>query len=95
MPDDPKIVDMDPVQKMWIYYNWNQDNIDRVELAKNHAYLLGSFHNPEAVKKLMDSSGTHVSTDEDFEASMAIVLNAKENSNSNKKKRRKRRKLRN
>lgn len=58
---------MDPVLKIWMFQNWLADQNDRNELAKNHAYLLGSFWNPEAVKNLMDDGNTHVSTDEEFE----------------------------
>jgi hypothetical protein len=70
--DDPRIADMDPVLKIWYYYQWLGDQRDDAELAKNHAYLLGSFTNPEAVQELMGRN-THESTDEDLEESMKIV----------------------
>lgn len=64
---------MDPVQKMWMYSNWVEDQNDDAELAKNHAYLLASFWNPEAVKEIMGGGNTHISTDEEFEESSNIV----------------------
>lgn len=63
---------MDPVQKMWFYEQWLGDHRDRAELTKNHALLLGSFFNPEAVKQ-MTNPNTHESSDEDMEASMKII----------------------
>jgi hypothetical protein len=60
-----------------MYENWVADQIDDAELAKNHAYLLGSFWNPEAVKKLVgDGGNTHVSSDEDMARSMEMVREA-------------------
>jgi hypothetical protein len=64
---------MDPVQKMWMFYQWMEDEKEKSELAKNHAYLLGSFTNPEAVKKLMGGGNSFDSSDEDFEESTQIV----------------------
>jgi len=63
---------MDPVLKMWLYHQWLGDHRDDAELAKNHAYLLGSFSNPEAVKQMMDGND-HESSDEEFEESSRIV----------------------
>ena len=63
---------MDLVQKMWLYYQWLGDQRDDAELAKNHAYLLGSFWNPEAVRE-MTNQNVHESTDEELEESMKIV----------------------
>ena len=74
MPDDPFISEMDPVQKIWMFYNWIGDQKDNNELAKNHAYLLGSFQNPEAVKKLLDKDKeSFISTDEEFEETSKMV----------------------
>lgn len=64
---------MDPVQKIWLYENWVADQNDLAELAKNHAYLLGSFSNPEAVKQMMGEGNVHVSSDDEFEESTQIV----------------------
>lgn len=64
---------MDPVQKIWMMNNWQADQNEQAELAKNHAYLLGSFWNPEAVKQLAGDSNTHMSNDEEYEESLRIV----------------------
>lgn len=95
LPDDPFIIDMDSVQKCWMYYNWLGDQKDRSELAKNHAYLLASFYNPEDVRKAMgEGSDVHESTDEEFEESTRMIreLNTV-NEVKNEPIRRKRRKL--
>lgn len=90
---------MDPVQKVWMYENWLADQNDNAELAKNHAYLLGSFWNPEAVKQMIGDGNVHVSTDDEFEESTQMVrdMNLKiletSNSNDSVPKRRKRRTL--
>jgi hypothetical protein len=90
---------MDPVQKVWMYENWLADQNDNAELAKNHAYLLGSFWNPEAVKQMMGDGNVHISTDDEFEESTQMVrdMNLKileeSNSNDSVPKRRKRRTL--
>lgn len=69
---------MDPVQKIWMYENWLADQNDQSELAKNHAYLLASFWNPEAVKQILGDGNVHTSTDEEFEESTRIVKEAGE-----------------
>ncbi len=90
MPDDPSIIDMDPVQKLWMFENWIEDQRDKGELAKNHACLLGSFWNPEAVKQILGSD-KHMSTDEEFEETSRMIKDFKmpilENSNIPKRKR--------
>lgn len=76
LPSDSFITDMDPVLKLWLYEQWVGDQRDDADLAKNHAYLLGSFTNPEAVQQLL-SSNTHESSDEDFEESLKLVTDFK------------------
>lgn len=72
---------MDPFKKLWMYYNWIEDQNEKVELVKNHAYLGASFDHPEAVKKLTgEGSQQHTSTDEEFEQSTQMVLRDRENS---------------
>jgi len=64
---------MDPVHKVWMYNNWIADQSDQAELAKNHAYLLASFSNPEAVQQILGNDNTHESTEEEFEESSRMV----------------------
>ena len=84
---------MDPVLKIWLFEQWIGDHRDDADLAKNHAYLVGSFWNPEAVKKLMNVD-IHQSTDEEFEESSRMVREANlklmqgEKSNTKRRKRR-------
>ena len=86
---------MDPVQKIWLYEQWLGDHRDDAELAKNHAYLLGSFWNAEAVQQMMNPN-VHESTDEDFEESLKMVKDStavmleheKQHTSKKKKKRR-------
>jgi hypothetical protein len=80
---------MDPVQKIWMYQNWIEDQNDRSEQAKNHAYLLASFWNPEAVKKILSDEGKHESTDSDFEESLRMVKEANKSTEVKRKRRRK------
>lgn len=65
---------------MWMYQNWLQDQNDQAELAKNHAYLLASFWNPDAVKDILGQGNVHESSDEEFDetASMIREMNEKE-----------------
>jgi len=83
---------MDPVQKAWMFENWLADQKDNAELAKNHAYLLASFWNPEAVKQILgEGVSTHESSSEDFEESTRMIreINKKnEEKTSIKRKRR-------
>jgi hypothetical protein len=72
LPNDPLISKMDPVLKMWLYEQWLGDHRDDAELAKNHAYLLGSFWNAEAVQQMLGDN-VHESSDEDMEESMRMV----------------------
>lgn len=62
--------------RLWMYENWLEDYKDKSELAKKHAYLLGSFWDPKAVQDMMGTSGNVVVSDEkEFEQSTQLVLN--------------------
>lgn len=91
LPTDSFIVDMDPVLKMWYFYQWLGDQRDDAELAKNHAYLLGSFWNSEAVQHMLNDN-VHESSDEDMAESMRMVreTNLKLLQNDQKPRKRKR-----
>ena len=72
--DDPRITEMDPIRKMWMFYQWLGDQNDDAELAKNHGYLIGSFINPQAVQKLIGESGvSHKSTDAEFDRTTEMM----------------------
>lgn len=72
-PDDERIRNMNPVQQLWMFENWLQDKKDEVELTKNHAYLVASFWNPEAVKQITGGEGGHISTEEEFDESSNMI----------------------
>ncbi len=72
MPDDPEIEEMDPVLKMYMFYQWLEDHNENVEFYKHHGYLIGSFINPEAVKQLVGGN-TISSSDEDFEKTADMI----------------------
>ena len=74
-PDDPFITQMDPVLKIWMFHNWLEDQKDKAELTKNHAYLIGSFWNPEGVRELMGKGNSIESTEEEFDESTELVRN--------------------
>ena len=89
MPDDPFISEMDPVQWRWMYHSWEEDQNDKGELAKSHAYLLGSFWNPEAVKEMMGGGNTIISSDDEFEMSSKMVKDSVMDTIPSKKKKKK------
>ena len=55
-PNDPRITEMDPVLKIWMFENWLADHQDQAELATNHAYLLASFDHPERVREILGNN---------------------------------------
>lgn len=85
---------MNPVQKNWMFVNWMQDQVDKRDLAKDHAYLIGSFINPEAVNQMAGTDNKHISSDEDLEESMKMVRQeALKDLKSNKVNKRKRKRI--
>ena len=93
LPSDPFISEIDPVLKIWLYEQWLGDHRDDADIAKNHAYLVGSFTNPEAVQGLLNPN-SHESSDEDFEESLKMVKQSViEEESASKQKRKRRAKL--
>lgn len=76
---DPFFEQMDPVEKLVMFYNWLEDKKDNYELAKQHGLLVGSFINPDAAKKMSDDSNVIKSSEQDFEKSMNLVKEINEN----------------
>lgn len=89
---------MDPVQKHFFYNHWIQNQNEKNEFAKNHAYLVGSIINPEMGKILYGESDPNTkkfeSDDDAFEESWEMlkqereVISGKESPVNNRKKRR-------
>jgi hypothetical protein len=93
MPDDPFFEEMDPVQKAWMFFSWAEDYGDEFKLLENQGYLIASFTNPEAVKKVLGAGAQkHMSTDEEFEKTSQEVfgkikqINEEENSKASRRK---------
>jgi hypothetical protein len=64
MPDDPALEDMDPIMRAWMFNQWVEDYNDEFKLLENQGYLIGSFTNPEAVRKILGVDGVqHTSTE--------------------------------
>jgi hypothetical protein len=68
LPDDPNIENLDPFMRAWMFNHWVEDYNDNWKLLENVALLIGSFENPEAVRKILGKdSETFRSSDKDFE----------------------------
>lgn len=83
---------MDPVQRLWMFESWMEEKKATYELAKNHAYLLGWFVNPELSEKINKQEESAISSsDEDFENSLKMVeqdiQKSQQNQPTNKKRR--------
>jgi hypothetical protein len=51
-----------------MYTNWIEDQNEEVKTLDNQGYLIGSFINPEAVKKIIGKDANTISqTDEEFD----------------------------
>jgi len=91
-PDSQILEDIDPIMKLWMFHNWWADQLDKAELAKNTAYLIGSFWNPEAVKQLTgEGSNQYMSSDKEFEETWKMVQESKKVETEAPRKKRKKR----
>jgi hypothetical protein len=92
MPDDPFITEMDPVQKLWMFYSWVEERKEIQNAERDQAYLIGGFVNPSLLQKMLNEDSNSISTsDEDFEQSLKIIKDSHqdtENTASLKRKRR-------
>jgi len=97
MPDDPDIEDMDPVMKAWMFYSWIEDYNDEFKLLENQGYLIGSFINPEAVKRAMGNGmEVHASDEKEFEDTLKKIREGSKKDQekaANTSKRRRKRKI--
>lgn len=93
--DGSEIEEMDPIKKAYYFHHWMEDQNEAIELSKYHGYLIGSFTNPEAVRKMMEGN-TVETTDEEFEKTSQMVRDAslaEKAKETKSKKRRKRKKI--
>jgi hypothetical protein len=94
LPDDPDIENMDLVVRAWIYHNWIEDYNDEYKLLENQGYLIGSFTNPEMVRKILDKDkNTITSSDEDFDKLSKEIVDANRTALDKKDKRKRKRKI--
>lgn len=76
LPDDPFITEMDPIQKVYMFYHWLEDEKENADKLKNQAYTIGGFSNPEMLQKILQqqNQGNVISSsDEDYEKSLKMV----------------------
>jgi len=84
---------MDPIMRAWMFHNWVEDFYDEHKALENQAYLIGSFINPELVRKILGKdSETHVSDDKDFEETLKAIRQQSIEENKSLKKRQRKRK---
>jgi hypothetical protein len=78
--------------RAWMFHNWLEDFVDDQKMLENQGYLIGSFINPELVKKLLGADGeTFTSSDKEFdELSKRIIEHNRAEDKSLKKRKRKR-----
>lgn len=94
-PDDPKIENIDPVMRAWMFYNWLEDYYDENKMLENQGILIGSFTNPELAQKILGKDGQQMSsTDEEFEETSRMVLEANKKADEEKQKTKKRKRKR-
>jgi len=94
-PDDPQIENIDPVMKAWMFYNWLEDYADENKMLENQGMLIGSFSNPELVQKILGKDGqTFASSDEEFEETSRLVMEANKKADEEKQKIKKRKRKR-
>lgn len=84
---------MDPIMRAWMFHNWIEDFYDEHKTLENQGFLIGSFINPELVKKILGKdTETHISDDEEFEALAKQIRQQGQEQNSSLKKRQRKRK---
>lgn len=77
--------------RAWMFHNWIEDFYDEQKILENQGYLIGSFINPELVKRALGSdSEKFVSSDKEFdELSKRILEDNRTQEKSLKKRKRK------
>lgn len=79
LPSDDWFDEIDPIEMLWMYHSWIQDQEDRFDYARNHGILVGSFFNPEAAQHMAKADDHDFqTTDEEFEESWNMVLRDRE-----------------
>lgn len=95
LPDDSFFEEIDPIIRAWMYNSWIQDNQEKMDYAREHGLLIGSFLNYEAVRSIIAADNPdHMMTDEEFDKlSNELLLDDKKEEIKEIPKRRRKRKL--
>lgn len=75
LPDDPWFEEIDPIIESWMYNSYVEDIREKMEYAREHGLLIGSFIDYDAVKKIIAvDNPDHMMTDEEFEQTTTELL---------------------
>lgn len=78
-PDDPWFEKIDPVKWLWMYRSWLEDIAEKHKFAKDYSILTGSFSNLDMAQNMISAENPdHSSSDQDFDKSTQMVLDARE-----------------
>jgi len=72
LPSDPWFDEIDPVEKMYLFYSWRESERRQVETLRDQAILIGSFTNLEMAKD-MSKEPDFSSSDEEYQDSWDYV----------------------
>ena len=72
LPSDPWFDEIDPIEKMYLFFSWQEKERRKMELLREHAILNGAFYNPEMARD-MSKPPDFESSDEEYEASWEYV----------------------
>ncbi len=72
LPSDPWFDEIDPVEKLYLFYSWQEKEIRQMELMRSQAILIGSFSNLEMARDLSKPPDFE-SSDEEYEDSWNFV----------------------
>jgi hypothetical protein len=74
LPNDPFFEEMDPLMYLWLFENWDANRNRKQEELRSIGILIGSFYNPEAAEKMLDSANTISTSDEDFDKLVDSII---------------------
>lgn len=93
-PDDPDIENLDPIMYAWMFHNWVEDFNDERQTLDNQGYLIGSFINPEQVRRILGAdSETFTADDKEFDELSNRILEQNRDQEKKLKKRKRKRKI--
>ena len=77
-----------------MFYQYQEDQIEKIELAKNTAHLIGFFSNPELAKEVADKEKKQITTDDEtFDNTLKLIRENKINLDQPKGRKRRKRRL--